>query len=98
MRHFQISFVLLLAILFTSCSKENNINYKKYDCFKLVYPISYLMPDDSILSLSDEKDAGMKNWYLSNPDVEEKPVLEYPVQHVISMKRKKRIVLNGFIQ
>lgn len=51
------------------------------ECFEFVYPISYMMPDDTIITGDSEKeiDLAIKEWYKAHPDVKEKPVLQYPV-------------------
>jgi hypothetical protein len=50
-------------------------------CFELVYPVSYVLPDGINISADDEKAfwVAIKSWYNENPDVEDKPVLQYPV-------------------
>ncbi len=49
-------------------------------CFALVYPVTFTMPDGSTVS-GDEKEVWtvIKEWYVANPDSEEKPELQYPV-------------------
>ena len=54
---------------------------KKWDCFRLVYPITFIMLDGSAISMQDEEDwMELKSWYEVNPDIEERPILEYPVE------------------
>ncbi len=53
--------------------------WKKDECFYLVYPITFIMPDESSITLNDDEDSAVKDWYEANPDVEEKPELQYPV-------------------
>ena len=54
------------------------------ECFELVFPVTYLMPDGSTYEISSEEDdAGweeLKEWYDANPDSEERPELQYPVE------------------
>jgi len=53
---------------------------KDWGCFRLVYPITFIMQDGSPISMIDKKDwTELKSWYEENPDKEEKPALEYPV-------------------
>ena len=53
---------------------------KDWDCFRLVYPITFIMLDGSAISMQDEEDwMELKSWYEVNPDIEERPILEYPV-------------------
>jgi hypothetical protein len=50
-------------------------------CFDFVYPVSYNMPDGTTLfGANDEAiDIAVKNWYVANSDVFEKPRLNFPV-------------------
>ena len=54
---------------------------KDWDCFRLVYPITFIMLDGSALSMQDEEDwIKLKSWYEVKSDIEERPILEYPVE------------------
>ena len=54
---------------------------KDWDCFRLVYPITFIMLDGSAISMQDEEDwMELKSWYEANPVIEERPILEYPVE------------------
>ena len=59
---------------------------RERDCFELVYPVTYVLPDGSTIEISDEEDeAGwesLKSWYEANPESEERPSLQYPVDIV----------------
>lgn len=50
-------------------------------CFEFIYPISYMMPDGTIITGNSEKEIIqlIKVWYEEYPDEKEKPVLQYPV-------------------
>ena len=50
-------------------------------CFKLIYPVTYIMPDGTSISGENEVDvrAQIKKWYVANPDTDVKPSLSYPV-------------------
>lgn len=55
----------------------------KEPCFKLVYPISYIMPDRSKLTGNNEKEIAMaiRKWFMEHPDfVREKPSMVFPVK------------------
>ena len=57
-------------------------DYDKGDwkCFDLSLPVSYTMPDGSTITVSNEEDLdAIKSWYEENPESEEKPVLQFPV-------------------
>ena len=52
-------------------------------CFSLVYPVSYLMPDGTTIEISaddEESWAEYKSWYDDNPESDERPSLQYPVE------------------
>ena len=59
---------------------------RERDCFELVYPVTYVLPDGSTIEISDEEDeAGwesLKSWYEANPESEGRPSLQYPVDIV----------------
>ena len=87
-------FTLLVVVIFSSCDKnEKDFDKKKWDedydkkkeaCIDLVYPITYSMPDAT--TITGEKDAieiAMKDWYIANPNSEEKPMLNYPVDYIV---------------
>lgn len=75
-----LSLLLLVGLVFISCSKKDNLDkdYEK-DCIYVLFPQTWSMPDDTSLTLTDKEDAALKDWYVTNPDVEEKPELVYPV-------------------
>jgi hypothetical protein len=51
----------------------------KDECFKFVYPITYIMPDGTSIIVEIEEDWDeIKDWYKANPEVKDKPVLQYP--------------------
>jgi len=54
---------------------------KDWECFDLVYPVTFTMPDDSTISGADKEElwTAIKTWYENHPDIEEKPTLQYPV-------------------
>jgi len=52
-------------------------------CFEFVLPVSFTMPDESIITITTEDDwALLRAWYDDNPGVEEKPLLIFPVEVV----------------
>ncbi len=63
----------------SECSDEWEKGLKR-ECFEMLFPITYTMPDFSVITVeSEEGYVAIKNWYLENPETEEKPILEYPV-------------------
>jgi len=55
-------------------------NYDMEKCFDFVYPISYIMPDGTIITGDSEEDIWqlIKAWYEGHPDEKEEPELQYP--------------------
>ena len=54
----------------------------KRECFGLVFPVTYIMPDGSSYEIADDDDESwdeLKAWYDANPEAEERPELQYPV-------------------
>ena len=52
------------------------------ECFGLVYPVTFIMPDGSSIVVATDDENGwqeVKNWYDANPESEERPTLQYPV-------------------
>ena len=64
------------------CSGRDR-EWEKRECFELVFPVTYIMPDGSTYEISSEEDdtgwEALKQWYDANPDSEERPELQYPV-------------------
>ena len=54
------------------------------DCYEYSYPITYILPDDStveIASSNDENEWGLiRRFYEENPEVEEEPALQFPIE------------------
>ena len=51
-----------------------------WKCFDLVLPVTYVMPDRSTITVENENDwDALKDWYEANPESEEKPELQFPV-------------------
>ena len=64
--------------------KDEGKETDKADCFKLVYPVSYIMPDGASVTGNNEEEVwtAMKAWYVAHPDSKVKPVFQYPVEIV----------------
>jgi len=60
--------------------RDNNVR----ECFELVYPVTYVMPDGSTITVHSDDDSWseLKAWYEANPESEERPDLQYPVDVV----------------
>jgi uncharacterized protein (UPF0216 family) len=53
---------------------------KRHKCFDFVYPLDFIMPDDSAITLESKEDWGLiRAWYALHTDVKERPELLFPV-------------------
>jgi uncharacterized protein (UPF0216 family) len=54
---------------------------RRHKCFEFVYPIDFIMPDDSAITLESKEDWSLiKAWYAVHKDVKERPELLFPVE------------------
>lgn len=78
-------------------------------CFELVLPVSFVMPDNSTITVETEEDwALIKEWHINNPEFEERGSLVFPVDIVYEdgttlslnteeeMREAKRDCMDGF--
>ena len=73
-----------------SCKKGKD----KRKCFRLELPVSYTMPDASVIAVNEKADFKLiKEWYIENPTVEEKGVLNFPVD--IMYKNETTATINS---
>jgi len=62
---------------------KKDYNKRDSDCFELIYPVTFIMPDDSSITIVNEEDwEDLKKWYDENPDSDERPSLQYPINLV----------------
>lgn len=63
------------------CGGRDNDRYVKHrECFELVYPATFIMPDGSTIPVADKDDwLNVKAWYTDHPDSQERPGLQFPV-------------------
>ena len=58
-------------------------NKGRKKCFELVYPVTYIMPDGTEITINSKDDKegrlAIKAWYEAHPDCKEKHSLKYPV-------------------
>ena len=49
------------------------------DCFDFVYPVTYVMPDGSLIPVeyAEAAEGEFARWYSENPDVDDPPVLRF---------------------
>jgi len=67
-------------------SEIEDIEYENEKCYTFIYPISFLMPDGSNIVVDNDEEQGwheLSNWYESNSEYEEEPILNYPIDIVI---------------
>ena len=68
-------------------------------CFYLVFPVIYVMPDGSTISVTSDDEDGwsdLKDWYEENEDSEDKPELQYPVDIIIETEEgTSTVTING---
>lgn len=59
---------------------KRDYNKGNKECFKLVLPVTYVMPDESYISVLKNDDwRVLKNWYDDNPNLKERPILKFPI-------------------
>ena len=58
---------------------------KLQDCFELVFPVSFTMPDGTTVTgeSGPELRQAIKAWYIAHPDVKEGPALQFPVDVIL---------------
>jgi len=67
----------------------------KEECFEFVLPITFVMPDDSTITVEEKEDwIEIRSWYKANPNVREKPSLQYPAD-IIFIKDRTTWTLNS---
>tara|TARA_A100001037_G_scaffold294836_1_gene313126 strand:+ start:15217 stop:16095 length:879 start_codon:yes stop_codon:yes gene_type:complete len=67
-----------------------------WKCFDLILPVTFIMPDSSIVTVASDDEAGweeVKAWYEANSDVDERPALQFPVD--ISFGEDRTITVNN---
>ena len=70
---------------------------KDWKCFNLVFPVTFDMPDGSTITVTINDEDGwteIKAWYEANPDSEEKPALQYPVD-IVYEKDETTVTINN---
>ncbi len=76
-----------LKSAYGACYSERRAGYhrnRNRNCFELVYPITFIMPDSSSITVSIDNEEGwemLKSWYDENSGYEEvMPEFQYPIQ------------------
>jgi len=63
--------------------KDNREKSKKrrHKCFEFVFPIDFIMPDDSSITLNEKADWTLiREWYQLNPDATERAAVVFPLE------------------
>lgn len=71
-----------LARLEDACrDDDDDDDDDREECLELIYPISFTMPDGSIVSGSNDEELAMnlENWYIINGESDVRPQLIYPI-------------------
>jgi len=73
----------------TIANEKEMIQYRKEceepekPCFALIYPVSYIMPDGTIITVKGiddlENKALIRDWYTNHPNSKERPGMKYPL-------------------
>tara|TARA_B100000945_G_C20367776_1_gene590510 strand:+ start:246 stop:1061 length:816 start_codon:yes stop_codon:yes gene_type:complete len=59
---------------------KRNYDKRSQECFELVFPVSFIMPDGSNIIISNSGDwQEIKSWYDENPELEYRPSIQYPI-------------------
>ena len=67
-----------------SCREEWDNMEEDEECYEYVLPISFTMPDGTTITIENEEGwLSLREWYVSNGDAEEEPLLQYPVNIVL---------------
>jgi len=65
-------------------NNDKDERVKKGDCYELIYPVSYTLPDGTKVTGENEKEIweAMKKWFTDHPDARKKYNIIYPVEVV----------------
>ena len=59
-------------------------NRKRYQCFQFEFPIDFIMPDATSITLNSKDEWTLiKDWYAENTDIKERPKLVFPVNVIL---------------
>lgn len=60
--------------------KRERTKKRRNKCFQFVFPVDFIMPDDSSITLNNKDDWSLiREWYKANEGVKERPALVFPV-------------------
>ena len=85
-----------LKFAYRECSVRDR-DWARMECFELVFPVTYIMPDGSTYVIASGDDESgweeLKAWYDSNPDSDQRPELQYPVD-IISWENEESMTIS----
>lgn len=68
---------------------------KRRKCFEFVFPIDFIMPDDSSITLNSKEDWTLiRTWYQENPTITERPELVFPVDIILKEDNSTQTLLD----
>ena len=85
-----IDFLELIYLIISICG-EIEEDYDK-ECFEFVYPISFILPDGSEITIDDDEGWDeIDLWYEENKDSEEEPEVVYPFDVILDDNETKTV-------
>lgn len=74
--------------------EHKEVYFEATQCFDLVYPITFIMPDGEKFKAENKEQIGtvVKEWYIQNPKIEDKPSFAYPINIIYT--NGKRVEIN----
>ena len=77
-----VDFLELIYLIITFCGDYEE-DYEE-ECFEFVYPISFVLPDGSEITINNDEDWDKIDlWYEENKDSEEEPEIVYPFDVIV---------------
>ena len=89
-----------MDLAFEECKESlyEDRDWIEKECYKLVFPVTFVMPDGSTITVASDDESGwseLKSWYESN-ESEEEPSLQYPVEIIRDTEQgEETIVINN---
>jgi hypothetical protein len=89
-----VSLLMVTLVAVGAVSVFSKTDKKAENCFELVLPVTFIMPDGSTIIVEDKDGyAELKAWYQDHPDVKEHLALQYPVD--ITYGEGKTVTINN---
>ena len=69
------------------CREEDSEDDEEHECYEYVYPITFILPDESTVEISSEDDESgwglIRRFYEENPNYVGEPTLQFPVEIIV---------------